>query len=406
MNKKTNDNWHHKRHDRFRKLFYYPVKLFARLKDGFITEVSDKIPAGPAIILSNHLTTYDPINLCLSFKETLYTVTTDDVFNKRLAGWFLKTYLNPIPKSKSVSDLKCVKTILKVLKEGYKVALFPEGNRSYTGKLCYINDSIAKLCKIAKCPIIIFNMEGGYAVDPRWGRAHRKGEVHCTLRTIISKEDVLNYSQEELYNKIVENLTVSPYKYEIGHKNKRISEYIERAIYYCPNCDSFETINSHIDRVYCLKCGYELRYKHNMTFDLIKGEKNVKTVEEWYNIQSKKMESFDPKAIDGKIFEDYGVTLYSVVRFRRKKPIIKNGHLVMTNKEIYIEGQHKKTIIPIDTIREGCVVMKNKANFYVEDYLYQFKGRVRFSALKYVELYHHIRNIESNTSGDGEFLGL
>ena len=406
MNKKTNDNWHHKRHDRFRKLFYYPVKLFARLKDGFITEVSDKIPTGPAIILSNHLTTYDPINLCLSFKETLYTVTTDDVFNKRLAGWFLKTYLNPIPKSKSVSDLKCVKTILKVLKEGYKVALFPEGNRSYTGKLCYVNDSIAKLCKIAKCPIIIYNMEGGYAVDPRWGRAHRKGEVHCTLRTIISKEDVLNYSQEELYNKIVENLTVSPYKYEIGLKNKRISEYIERAIYYCPNCDSFETINSHIDRVYCLKCGYELRYKHNMTFDLIKGEKNVKTVEEWYNIQSKKMESFDPKAIDGKIFEDYGVTLYSVVRFRRKKPIIKNGHLVMTNKEIYIEGQHKKTIIPIDTIREGCVVMKNKANFYVEDYLYQFKGRVRFSALKYVELYHHIRNIESNTSGDGEFLGL
>ena len=403
---KSEDNMHHERHKRFAKIFYNPVKAFCKAKDGFIAEVSDEIEEGAAIILCNHITTFDPINLGLSFKEPIYLVATDDLFNKKLVGYLLKRYFDPIPKSKSVADIKCVRSILRVLKNGYKVAIFPEGNRSYTGYLCNVNDSIAKLCKTAKCPILIYNMEGGFAVDPRWANKHRKGEVQCTLRTIISKEDVLNYSQEELYNKIVENLTVFPYKYEIGHKNKRISEYIERAIYYCPNCDSFETINSHIDRVYCLKCGYELRYKHNMTFDLIKGEKNIKTVEEWYNIQSKKMESFDPKAIDGKIFEDYGVTLYSVVRFRRKKPIIKNGHLVMTNKEIYIEGQHKKTIIPIDTIREGCVVMKNKANFYVEDYLYQFKGRVRFSALKYVELYHHIRNIESNTSGDGEFLGL
>ena len=406
MNNKLNDNWHLKRHDRFRKLLYYPVKLFAKMKDGFITEVSDEIPKGPAIILSNHLTTYDPINLCLSFKETVYTVTTDDVFNKKLAGWFLKTYLNPIPKSKSVSDLKCVKTILKVLKEGYKVALFPEGNRSYTGTLCNVSDSIAKLCKVAKCPIIIFNMEGGYAVDPRWGNKHRKGEVHCTLRKVISKEEAQSYSSEELYNVIVENLTTSPYKYPIAKRNKRIAEYLERAIYYRPNCDSFETINSHIDKVYCLKCGFELKYNHDMTFELIKGEKEIKTVEEWYNIQTKKMESFDPFTIDGKIFEDYGVTLYSVVRFRRKKPIIKNGHLVMTNKEIYIEGQHKKTILPIETIREGCVVMKNKANFYVEDYLYQLKGRVRFSALKYVQLYHHIKNIRNDESKEGEFFGL
>ena len=403
---KSEDNMHHERHKRFAKIFYNPVKAFCKAKDGFIAEVSDEIEEGAAIILCNHITTFDPINLGLSFKEPIYLVATDDLFNKKLVGYLLKRYFDPIPKSKSVADIKCVRSILRVLKNGYKVAIFPEGNRSYTGYLCNVNDSIAKLCKTAKCPILIYNMEGGFAVDPRWANKHRKGEVHCTLRKIITKEEVQSYSQEELYNKIVEYLTVSPYKYPIGSKNKRIAEYMERAIYYCPNCDSFETINSHIDKVYCLKCGYELKYNHDMTFSLIKGEKEINTVKDWYDIQTRKMESFDPFKVDGVIFEDYGVTMYSVMKFRRRKPIIKKGHLMMTNKEIIIESRKKRTRISLDSIKESCVVMKNKANFYVEDYLYQFKGRVRFSALKYVQLFYHIRNILNNESKEGEFLGL
>ncbi|MBP5343235.1 1-acyl-sn-glycerol-3-phosphate acyltransferase [bacterium] len=406
MNKKTTESWHHKRHDRFFKFFYNPVKWFAKMKDGFTLDKESKTIDGPALIISNHLTTYDPINLELAAKEVIYLVASDDLFNKKLAGWFLKTFFNPIPKSKSVSDIKCVKTILKVLKEGYKVALFPEGNRSYTGTLSNVDKSIAKLAKVAKVPIIVYNMEGGFAVDPRWGYKHRKGEVHCTLRNVIEKDEVLSLSTDELYDKIIEYLTVSPYTYSIGKKNKKIAEYVERALYYCPNCDSFETINSHIDKVFCFKCGYELKYNHDMTFTLINGERNINTVDEWYNIQRRKIESFDPFLSDKIIYEDYGVTLYSVVRFRKRKPIIKKGHLMMTNKEIIIEGQHKKTVIPIDSIRESCVVLKNKANFYVEEYLYQLQGRVRFCSLKYVQLVHHIKNIKNGTSCEGEFLGL
>jgi len=405
MNKSKNTSWYRKRHKVLCTIAKPILKLLVEIGDNFIVE-EVKTNDGAALILSNHISGFDPIKLGLSISDKVcYYVATDDLFNKKFTGGLLKFSVNPIPKSKSVSDLKCVKTILRVLKEGHKVAIFPEGNRTYTGELCHIDDSIAKLVKVAKVPVYIFNMEGGYSVDPRWSNKKRRNPNYCRLKKLIDVEEIKKSTHKELYDTIVENLKCNPFDYPLKKNYNHLSEYLERAIYYCPNCDSFETIYSHKNEVHCFNCGYELRYNKDLTFSLIKGEKEVKNVVLWDKIQKEKMQNTDPFISDDVIFSDNQVTLYEIIKYKGKRALIKNGLVTINNKELRVSSKKKEIVIPLSDIYDSCVVMKHKASFYVSDYQYQLDGKARFCALKYVQLYHHIKNIKNGIKED-EFLGL
>ena len=404
MNKSKNTLWYRKRHKVINKLFSLPFRLVLRLKEDFRADKCE-IPKGPALIISNHLTGLDPVKVALTIKEVAYYVATDDIFNKKFISPLMIWALNPIPKSKSVSDLKCVKTMIKVMNEGNKVMVFPEGNRSYSGDLCHVDKSIAKLVKISKVPLIILNIAGGFIGDPRWAKKPHKAENHCYLRKIVSKEEIAEMSNEDLYDLIVENLKVDQTVYNSNRRTKR-AEYIERAMYYCPNCHKYETIYSHNNDIYCSECGYKATYNNDTSITLLNGEVDVKNLSNWYKLQEKSMREFDPFKNDDVIFSDYGVTLYQSIRFKKKKVLIKNGTITMSNKWIIVQNKKHRIEILIDEINESCAVLRHKVNFYFNDYSYQVDGLVRFNALKYVNLFHHIRNIKKNENGVDEFLGI
>ena len=50
------------------------------------------------------------------------------------------------------------------------------------------------------------------------------------------------------------------------------------------------------------------------------------------------------------------------------------------------------------------VLGKHKLNFYIDDKTYQLKGNDNFNALKYVQMYYHINNVNNGQSDD--FFGL
>ena len=168
--------WVKKRHARTFAFLRAVLPPFLRLRYHYRAEPSG-LKEGPYLILSNHQASMDPFFLSASFPFPVYFFASDDIFNLKLSP-LIRFLVNPIPKSKSLSDLQAVKDMVRVLKEGGSVGIFPEGNRTIDGGPWGFSDSVAKLVKLSGVPVVLYNLRGGYGTDPRWGHNIRRGDFY------------------------------------------------------------------------------------------------------------------------------------------------------------------------------------------------------------------------------------
>lgn len=398
--------WTNKRHKILQELARPIMRGILNAKYNYHTERTE-LPEGPCLIISNHVTTYDPFFVGFTFSDLIYYVASDDILSKKFIGPLLKWAVNPIPKSKSLSDIKCVKTIMQVISEGKKVCLFPEGNRTYDGMLTKnMDETIAKLCRVLRAPIVLYNIEGGYGSEPRWGAKGRKGYIRGKVKRILSVDEVKGMNNQELFAVIKKELQVDNTLVEKPFKSNKKAEFLDRVLYKCPDCGELQTIYANRNDVVCVKCGYHLIYNEDLTFTKISGNTDFKNVHDWYQYQVDFVTNLKTEDLKGNIYADDRIKLFNVFRLKKRIKLIKNGRIIATKDEITFTDRKHNISISRNNVREACVVGKHKVNFYVDDYIYQVKGDKHFNGLKYVQIFYHLRNIEKNITGPGEFLGI
>jgi len=150
--------------------FYYTVvnrtfKGFLTLFYGHRTAGEELLPPGAAIIAPNHASFLDPLLIAASCPEPAYFLARKSLFSHRILGWALPR-LHAFPVN-AADNLTSFKIILQLLKEGKKVVIFPEGNRTTTGTLGTLMPGVAMLAMRAHCPIIPTRIEGSYKAWPR-----------------------------------------------------------------------------------------------------------------------------------------------------------------------------------------------------------------------------------------------
>lgn len=391
------DKWHKKRHTIWMNTFRPIMRAVVKQKFGFKSDRL-KMPKGPAVILSNHLTNYDPFMLACNTNEIMYFVISSDAFSKKYVGNFIRHTVNPIPKTKGINDLSCVKTMFQVLKEGYKVALFPEGNRSMSGEIGHIDESISKFIKKAGVPLYIFNILGGYGVSPRWSRKNRKGEAHSILKASYSAHDISLMSVEEIQEAVVSNLKTDPLTYPIKETNINIAEDLETALYYCPDCKKFETIESKGDYVFCNNCGYKLKYNHDLTFTKEFGKTEIHDVSEWMKIQTDVMNNFVPT--EEIIFKDENVKLFEVDEIEGLKLEFEIAEISISKNKIRFENKFKYMEFFIDDIQSVSLFKKNTLHIHYKDGNYRVVGDIKFNGFKYLQVFWRIKNYLNNNKSN------
>ena len=382
----------------FLKLIFQP---YLKLKYKMTRDKRISIGKG-SIILSNHTTTLDPFLIQLLFKENLYFMASKDLFNHRFTGKLIKWLINPIPKEKSKkNDISAVKNCMRVIKEGGNVCIFPEGNRTFSGKLGNVDYSIVKLVKTLKVPLVICNIHGGYPTDPRWGNTVRKGRVHVGFRKIYSYEEIKDMDNDELYNLIIENLTVDDYNYYPEYKGKNLAEDLERIFYICPVCGKMHTIACQNEKISCNQCGLEVIYRKNLTFSANKEEFKFFNVGEWYEWQIEQVK--EKEYSDDELIYNDPIELYLSVPFKSKELLI-DGKIEMYGTYLKFSNEKDELVIKFDEIDAITMVGKKKMNIYVGDKTYQIFKTSKTNLLKYLHMYYIIKN--KKTGGNYAFLGI
>ena len=99
------------------------------------------------IVLSNHVSDYDPIFVAASFRKQMYFVASEHIARW---GWLFKLIdflVAPIMRYKGTVAASTAIEILKKIKSGSNVCIFAEGVRTWDGVSSPILPSTAKLIK-------------------------------------------------------------------------------------------------------------------------------------------------------------------------------------------------------------------------------------------------------------------
>lgn len=396
-------SWVRKRHTVVRNLVFWPLYIFSVIRYGIhIQKLPKNTPQ--CIILSNHQTAFDQFFVSLSFPQHIYFVSSEDLFSMGWVSKLIKWLVEPIPFRKSTSDLNAVKNCLRVVREGGSIAMFPEGNRTYSGTTEYMKPGVVSLVRATKLPLILYRIEGGYGVHPRWSDTVRRGKMRSHVSRLIQPEEYMKMSNEELLGVIQQELYVDERMDTTCFYGKKNAEYLDRVMYYCPYCGLSE-LDSRKDIVSCKKCGMQVRYMQNKRLEGVGFTFPYPYVKEWYDAQSDYIRALDMDSFgDTAIYYDT-VQYFENIYCKHKVKLDATAKLTIYKDRFEVETKRGTDIYSFAKVYSATVLGRNKLNLYVDNQIFQFCGSKHFNPVKYLNLYFHAVAQGKEQNNDG-FLGL
>lgn len=98
-------------------------------------EGKDNIPkAGGYIYASNHRSYYDPIFISLPVRKRFAYMAKEELFKNPVFSLLIRTF-GAFPVVRGKGDTAVIDTSIKKLNKGKNLVIFPEGTRSYDGKV-------------------------------------------------------------------------------------------------------------------------------------------------------------------------------------------------------------------------------------------------------------------------------
>jgi 1-acyl-sn-glycerol-3-phosphate acyltransferase len=105
-------------------LFFHRIKIEGR----------ENVPKGGCLIVSNHVSFMDPTTVGWAVAREIFYLGRKTLFKPPFWSWFLPI-CNVLPIERDGHDISGLRRIIKKLKEGDAVLLFPEGTRSDDGTI-------------------------------------------------------------------------------------------------------------------------------------------------------------------------------------------------------------------------------------------------------------------------------
>jgi 1-acyl-sn-glycerol-3-phosphate acyltransferase len=123
------------------------------------------ITEGPVLVASNHQSFLDPPLIGNLYKDEMTYLARKTLFNS-FTRWVYKNW-NAIPVDQDRPDMASLKTIIRKLKEGNRVLVFPEGSRTLDGNLGEAAPGIGLIAAKSGVPIQPVRISGAREALPR-----------------------------------------------------------------------------------------------------------------------------------------------------------------------------------------------------------------------------------------------
>lgn len=146
---------------------YPPVGAAAVLLWGFRVTGSHHIPrSGPVLLIGNHQSFLDIPIMGLANPRRTHFLARRTLYHNRILG-SLMSYFGTIPVDIDGFSRSGLEGILRELNKGHCVLIYPEGERTWNGKMGTLKPGVSLVVRKAKCPIVPVGIAGAYDAWPR-----------------------------------------------------------------------------------------------------------------------------------------------------------------------------------------------------------------------------------------------
>ena len=239
----------------------------------------------PYLLLSNHMSfiDFELVALATHPKKVNNVVNIDGYYRR---PWLL-TWIGAICTRKFTTDFHLVKSIRKVLKRGDILCMYPEARYSPCGITSFLPDSLGKLIKMNKVPVVVAIHHGNHLHSPVWNvKKKRKVPLRTTFTQIITAEEAATLSVDALNARLQAAFEYDEYRYQkengILITEPYRAEGLHKVLYQCPRCLTESKMASEGAEIFCTACGKRWTLGEDGTLSANEGETEFSHVPDWF----------------------------------------------------------------------------------------------------------------------------
>ena len=243
-------------------------------------------------------------------------------------------------------DIMCVKNMLRVLKRGGAIGLFPEGIQSTSGSTHPINPATAQFIKGSKANIVVCTSRGAYLTTNRYSSDRKKGYIGMHYTHLFTPEQLKSLSQKEIYEQLLNAIRYNDFAFNKEARHKYIGKEpngkgLDKILYKCPDCEREHTLHAPNDAIKCEACGFEAGVNEYYDLVKIKGEKLPENIDAWFKWQ-RSCVAQEVKSDDFAMTLEGSLCALKTDKLRKppkNRKTLSVGKATLTNKGLSFEGE-------------------------------------------------------------------
>ncbi len=240
----------------------------------------------PYLVLSTHGSMVDfNIMLKLTDPYQVNNVMTLEGFHDYTE--FLMRNLGVLGKRKFIRDLYLLRNIRYCLEKLHTIfVLYPEARYSLDGTTSYLPDSLAKMCRMMKVPVVVIHQEGNFITCPQWNKKNKMTPVHATMTQIITGEEIGTLSLRVIDERIRKAFVYDDFAYQkqnhIKIDDAGRADGLHSILYQCPACRQEFSMYSEGTRLWCEHCKKEWIMTEYGELKASKGQTEFSHIPDWF----------------------------------------------------------------------------------------------------------------------------
>ncbi|HVP11053.1 MAG TPA: lysophospholipid acyltransferase family protein [Phycisphaerae bacterium] len=192
----------------YRVLRYLAQMLYVVYFRGRVFGLRNVPQTGGVMLACNHQSFFDPVSSTLALYREGNYMARDTLFINPLFKLLIES-LNAFPVKRGAGDVGAVKEIMRRLKGGRVVVVFPEATRTRDGSLGTINVNSMAIAKKAGAAVVPTVIDGAFEAWPRTQLLPRRGLMYVTYAETITPEQVQEWPAERIAETVTKRLKSS-----------------------------------------------------------------------------------------------------------------------------------------------------------------------------------------------------
>jgi len=261
-------------------IIFYLVRLWHGrrprpiIEDGLLREAEP-----PYILLANHESFFDFYYIYQMEHSHEPTFLVNEFYCTRPVLKTMAKKAGILSKKLFTADMSSSVRLLRTIRRGTSVVLFPEGRLSPDGRSNPIVEDGGAFYKKLDADLVLVKICGAYFNDPKWRRHRYREPVRVTVERVIKKDELRAMTAEELNVCIAETLHTDASENDTAvypQKDKAVG--LENLLYRCADCGGLYTTASRGNDIYCTACGSVHTFDEHYRF-----ADELRTIPAWYD---------------------------------------------------------------------------------------------------------------------------